>query len=75
MLAIGQEVFVLEGAATRHGVGAQPRSEHYGLDQRVMFGALLNSWALKAIDGRDADVVKNQLLHVVPGQNVVWLEE
>ena len=75
MIVIGYEVFVVEDAAARHGVGARPRSEQYGFEQRVLFGVLVDSGALKAIDGRDADVVENQLLRVAPGQSVAWLEE
>ena len=68
-------MFVVEDAAARHGVGARPRSEHYGFEQRVLFGVLLDNGALKAIDGRDADVVENQLLRVASGQcvgDIAW---
>ena len=68
-------MFVIEDAAAHHGVGARPRSEQYGFEQRVLFGLLLDSGALTAIDGRDADVVENHLLRVASGQSVVWLEE
>ena len=67
MIVIGSEVFELEDDAARHGVGARPRSDQYGFEQRMLCGVLLDSGALKAIDGRDADVVENQLLRVAAG--------
>jgi hypothetical protein len=75
MVVIGQEVLVLEDAAARHGVSARPRNEQDAFEEGILFGVLLDSGALKAIDGRDVDVVENQLLRVASRQSVVWLEE
>ena len=68
-------MFEVEDAAACHGAGARPRSEQYGFEQRVMFGALLDGGALKSIDGGDVDVGENKLLRVASAQSVVWLEE
>ena len=75
MVVVGQEVLVLEDAAARHWVGARPRREHDGFQQRVLLGVLFHSGALKAIDGRDADVVEDDLLGVAPGESIMRLEE
>jgi hypothetical protein len=74
MFVVGEVALVVENAAAHHGVGAGPRREQYCFEQSVLFGVLLHSGALKAIDGRDVDVVENHLLRVPPGHGVVWLE-
>ena len=75
MVVIGQEVLVLEDAAARHGVSARPRSEQDAIEEGMMFGVLLDSGALEAINGRDTDVVEHDFLCVTPRQSIVWLVE
>ena len=74
-ITIGQKAPVGDDIPARHRIRARPRTKQEGFEKRVLFGILLYSWALKAIDGRDTHSVQDHLLGVLRGQSVMGLEE
>ena len=60
--------------AACHWMQATPRCEQQRLQQGVLLCIFGPRWALKAIDGRNADVVQDHLLRIRPGQKVMLLE-
>ena len=74
MVVVGQKVAVIGDTAACHGVSARPRSEQDCFEQRVLLGVLLHCGALKAVDGRDTDVVQNHFLRIALAQCVMRLK-
>ena len=72
--AVGERVREILARAACQWIQATPGCEQQRLQRGVLFCIFGPRWALKAINGWNADVVQDHLLRIRPGQRVMLLE-